>query len=78
MNGKSKCNGHCRSCLYLGACPSDIVHCDVCKCEIEPGEEIEIETEIVEHGRHYKKTVLVCRECYEQFYLSDNSEDLIF
>ena len=78
MNGKSKCYGNCKSCLYLGACPSDIVHCDVCKCEIEPGEEIEIETEIVEHGRHYKKTVLVCRECYEQFYLSDNSEDLIF
>ena len=44
MNGKSKCNGHCKSCLYLGACPSDTVHCDVCKCEIEPGEEIEIET----------------------------------
>ena len=23
-------------------------------------------------------SLIVCRECYEQFYLSDNSEDLIF
>ena len=73
-----KCNGHCKTCLMLGACPSDSIHCDTCGCEIEPGEEIEVETEIVEHGRHYKMNVPVCRECYEQFYLSDNLEDLFF
>lgn len=55
MNGKSKCNGHCKSCRCIGVCPSDIIHCDACECEIGPGEEIEIEMEIVEHERHTRK-----------------------
>lgn len=73
-----KCNGRCKSCRLIGSCPEDAVYCDSCRNEIESGEEVEIETEIVEHGRHYKKLVPVCHECYEKFYLSDNSEDLIF
>lgn len=73
-----RCNGRCKSCNLLGECPEDVEYCDACGEEIEPGCGVDVETEIVEHGRHYKKTVTVCRECYERFYLSDNLDDLIF
>jgi len=75
---KTKCNGKCRSCTLLGQYPSDLPLCDSCGREIEPGEGVEVETEIVKNGQHYRKTVTVCCECYERFYLSDYSDDLIF
>lgn len=78
MSEKAKCNGHCKSCCLLGACPEDTTHCDACGEEIEPGCGVEVETETVEHGRHTRKTVTVCRECYEKFYLSDYLDDLNF
>lgn len=73
-----RCNGRCKSCSLLGECPEDTVHCDACGKGIEPGCGVDVETEIVERGRHYKKTVAVCQKCYERFYLSDNLNDLIF
>ena len=73
-----KCNGQCKTCCMIGLCPEDLIKCDACGCDIEAGEEAEVETGIMRHGRYYKKTVSVCRECYEQFYLSDNSDDLIY
>lgn len=78
MNGKSRCSGQCKTCCLLGACPEDTVFCDACGKSVEPDCGVEVETEIVEHGRHYKKTVIVCQECYEKFYLSDYLEELNF
>ena len=78
MSKNSKCDGHCKSCQLLGECPEDTTHCDACGETIEPGCGVEVETEGVEHGRHYPMTVTVCQECYERFYLSDNLNDLIY
>ena len=78
MKEANKCNGRCKNCNLLGECPADVVRCDTCGEVIEPGDGVEVETEEVYRGRHYPKTVEVCRGCYERFYLSDNMEDLIF
>lgn len=78
MSEKAKCNGHCKSCLLLGECPEDITRCDACGETIEADEGVEVETEVVQHGKRLSKTVVVCRECYERFYLSDYLDDLNF
>ena len=73
MNGKSKCNGHCKSCLYLGACPSDIVHCEDCGVEIEPGEGISIEVEAIIAEHPGTKMITVCPVCFADHYRGDES-----
>lgn len=74
----AKCNGHCKTCRLLGVCPEDAVFCDACGETIEPDCGVEVETEIVVCGRHCKKQVKVCQECYEKYYLSDYLDDLNF
>ena len=63
-----QCIGNCRICNVLGACPSDSLRCEDCGEEIEPGEEIEVEVEAVEKGRHSTKMVTVCARCFETLY----------
>ena len=38
----------------IGLCPEDLIKCDACGCDIEAGEETEVETGIMKHGRYYK------------------------
>ncbi|EOA55608.1 hypothetical protein HMPREF1214_03731 [Bacteroides sp. HPS0048] len=69
------CIGNCRKCTVLGACPSDLMHCEDCGEEIGPGEGIEIEVEAVDHGRHGTKMITVCVGCYEALYQNEMIED---
>lgn len=71
------CNKHCKTCRIIGECPEDIQRCADCGTEIISGEGVEVETESID-GRHRSITVTVCRECYEEYYLSANSNDLIY
>ena len=52
MAANPQCIGNCRICTVLGACPADTLVCEDCGEEIEPGEEIELEVETYERGRH--------------------------
>lgn len=78
MKEKEECSGQCKTCNLLGECPEDASFCDACGEEVETGYGIEIETEVIERGKHCKKMAVVCRDCYERFYLSDYLEDLIY
>ena len=60
MAANPQCIGNCRICTVLGACPSDTLVCEDCGEEIEPGEEIELEVETYERGRHGTKIITVC------------------
>ena len=74
MNGKNlKCVGNCRLCDSLGQCPSDHVYCEDCGSEIEPGEGISVEVEVVDRGRHGTKMTTVCPECFRAYYQGDES-----
>ena len=64
------CN--CRICTVLGACPADTLVCEDCGEEIKPGEEIELEVETYERGRHGTKIITVCARCYESLYQGGN------
>lgn len=68
MSVNKKCNGNCRTCSVLGACPSDFIKCEDCGAELESGEELDIEVESIERGRYGSKIISVCRNCYEKFY----------
>ena len=60
MAANPQCIGNCRICTVLGACPADTLVCEDCGEEIEPGEEIELEVETYERGRHGTKIITVC------------------
>ena len=72
MAANPQCIGNCRICTVLGAGPADTLVCEDCGEEIEPGEEIELEVETYERGRHGTKIITVCARCYESLYQGGN------
>lgn len=53
-------------------------HCADCNKVMIPGDGVEVETEIVEHGQHKTETITVCHECYNTLYKGDYMSELYF
>jgi hypothetical protein len=70
-----ECIGNCRCCSFLGVCPSDVVRCEDCGQELEEGEGIEIEVEVVHLKKHSSKMITVCESCYSTLYQSEESNE---
>lgn len=53
-------------------------HCADCNKLILLGDGVEVDTEIVKHGKYLQETITVCRECYKALYKEDYMSELYF